>query len=115
MAHSDKINQISLYESRLSRIVARNTELLIKRQANRPQRATVTEAAPAPPPVAEVRVQTAGAAASATAEPPTEPNPPHSNQPLTFENGFASRFFEIPAAPVLHTAIEVPESTEKAA
>ena len=35
MQYADRINKISLYESRLSRVIARNTELLEKRQAER--------------------------------------------------------------------------------
>ena len=35
MQYADRINKISLYESRLSRVIARNTELLEKRQAQR--------------------------------------------------------------------------------
>jgi hypothetical protein len=74
MQYADRINKISLYESRLSRIIARNTELLRKRQAER--RKNQPETAP----------QTQ--AATATTQP---------NQPLTFPNGFDQN--DIPATP----------------
>jgi hypothetical protein len=38
ITHADSLNKLSLYESRLSRNIARNTKLLAERQAQRPQR-----------------------------------------------------------------------------
>jgi hypothetical protein len=38
MTHAERIDKISLYESRLSRVIARTTKLLNERQAQRPQR-----------------------------------------------------------------------------
>jgi hypothetical protein len=72
--YADHINKISLYESRLNRIIVRNTELLNKRQADRPNRIKQPEAAPIAEPVA----QTASAGAAA-----------QRNQTLKPENGFA--------------------------
>jgi hypothetical protein len=83
MQYADRIDKISLYESRLSRIIARNTELLRKRQAER--RKNQPEAA-----------QTHAAAAT------TQPN-----QPLTFSNGFdQSDSLEPQKQPV--TTVEAP-------
>ena len=65
MQYADRINKISLYESRLSRVIARNTELLEKRQAAR--RKSQPETTP----------QTQAATATIQI-----------NQPLTFPNGF---------------------------
>src|SRR5271168_3457497 len=45
--YADRINKISLYESRLSRIIARNIELLEKRQADRSKSTPQTHAASA--------------------------------------------------------------------
>jgi hypothetical protein len=69
--YADRINKISLYESRLNRIIARNTELLNKRQAERRNRV----GQPAVAPIAEPVAQTAAATAQ-------------QNQTLKHENGF---------------------------
>jgi hypothetical protein len=44
--YADRIDKLSLYESRLSRIIARNLDLYNKRQAERRNRAKQPEAAP---------------------------------------------------------------------
>ncbi len=61
LKHSGQIDKISLYEARLNRIIARNMELLMQRQARRFDRAAQSEAAAAP--MSEVKVQTFGAGA----------------------------------------------------
>jgi hypothetical protein len=71
MQYADRIDKISLYESRLSRTIARNIELLRKHQAERRNQTTQPEAAPA----AEPRTQTAAVTSQ-------------TNQALTVENGF---------------------------
>ncbi len=71
MHYSNRIDKLSLYESRLSRTIARNIELLRKSQAERRNRIAQPQAAPA----TEPRTQTAAAASQ-------------TNQTLTFENGF---------------------------
>jgi hypothetical protein len=90
LAHADKINKISLYESRLNRIIARNTELLNKRQADR--RSRLAQPDPAPE-AAEPLTQTATAAAATTSEPAAKSIP---NKPLSHENGFAFTDFPEP-------------------
>jgi hypothetical protein len=65
MQYAHRIDKISLYESRLSRVIARNIELLEKRQAER--RKSQPQSTP----------QTQAATATI-----------HTNQPLTFPNGF---------------------------
>jgi hypothetical protein len=70
--YADHINKISLYESRLNRIIVRNTELLNKRQADRPNRVKQPEAIP----IAEPIARTASAAAK-------------QSKTLKAENGFA--------------------------
>jgi hypothetical protein len=72
MHYADRIDKLSLYESRLSRTIARNIELLRKSQAQHRNQVTHSEAAPA----AEMQTQTAGAASQ-------------TNRTLTAENGFA--------------------------
>ncbi len=47
MHYADRIDKLSLYESRLSRTIARNIELLRKSQAQRRNQVTHSEAAPA--------------------------------------------------------------------
>ena len=47
LVHANRINQISLYESRLNRCIARNTELLLARQAMRRQNQPAAEHEPA--------------------------------------------------------------------
>jgi hypothetical protein len=87
MQYADRINKISLYESRLSRIIARNTDLLNKRQAER--RKNQPEAAP--------RTQTA----TATSQ---------TNQPLTSPNGFDRKDSPHPPKQPLTTVDEVPKA-----
>jgi hypothetical protein len=81
MQYADRINKISLYESRLSRIIARNMDILNKRQADRRDRVKPPEAAP----IAEPLTQTAAAAATAVNEPVSRTE---KNQPLERQNGF---------------------------
>ena len=57
--HHKAINSLSLYESRLSRTVEKNLDLLMRRQAKRPQRQPQAQ----PAPVHEIHLQTAGATA----------------------------------------------------
>ncbi len=83
MQYADRINKISLYESRLSRVIARNTELLEKRQAERRKSAPQS--------------QTATAATQ-------------TNQPLTFRNGFDTSSFPEPEKQPLITIDEVPKA-----
>jgi hypothetical protein len=85
--YADQINKLSLYESRLSRIIARNLDLFNKRQAERHNRAEQPEAAP----IAEPQTQTAAATAQ-------------QNQTLNQQNGFDQR---LSPQPEKQPAIEV--------
>jgi hypothetical protein len=62
MQYADRIDKISLYESRLSRIIARNIDILNKRQADRRDRVKQPDAAP----ITEPLTQTVGASAQQT-------------------------------------------------
>ena len=68
LQHNKAINNISLYESRLSRTIATNLDLFMKRQAERKQREPHAHAAV----IHEVRVQSAATASAASAPPITE-------------------------------------------
>ena len=57
--YADRINKHLLYESRLNRIIVRNTELLNKRQADRRNRANQPETAPATEPLTQTAAATA--------------------------------------------------------
>jgi hypothetical protein len=81
MQYADRIDKISLYESRLSRIIARNMDILSKRQADRRDRVKQPE----PTPISEPLTQTAAAAAVTANEPAAHTE---KNQPLKSENGF---------------------------
>ncbi len=71
MHYAARIDKLSLYESRLSRTIARNVELLRKSQADRRNQVAHPKAAP----VNEQRTQTAAAVSQ-------------TNQTLAAENGF---------------------------
>jgi hypothetical protein len=61
LQHNKAINNISLYESRLNRIIATNLDLLMKRQTERKKSQPRSQPAPAQ----VIPIRTAGAAASA--------------------------------------------------
>jgi hypothetical protein len=62
LQHSRVIDRLSLYESRLNRIVAKNLDLLLRLQANRQQRERDARKHPAP--IEQPLTQTASASAS---------------------------------------------------
>ena len=95
--YADYINKISLYESRLNRIIVRNTELLNKRQADRPNRVKQPEAVP----VAEPLARTASAAAAA-----------QKNQTLKPDNGFARSNAPEPDGSGLRSGGLIPTTSE---
>jgi hypothetical protein len=88
--YADHINKISLYESRLNRIIVRNTELLNKRQADRPNRIKQPESAPIAEPIARTAAATAAA---------------QKNQILKHENGFAFTDSKQPETPAVEPVI----------
>jgi hypothetical protein len=93
MQYADRIDKISLYESRLSRIIARNMDILSKRQADRRDRTKQPEAAP----VSEPLTQTVAASAQQT-------------QSLTPPIGFALKEFPQPEKTSAATRDDVPKA-----
>jgi hypothetical protein len=81
LTHSGTINEISLYESRLNRDIARNMDLLMRRQATRAQRTQQTQ--PAAAAATEYPETAYRAAASAQAPSPSmDPRSANLNEAL---------------------------------
>jgi hypothetical protein len=75
LTHSRAIDKISLYESRLSRTIARNLELLMKLQARRPERARNRTSSPATEPHTMTAAASASAASPAADSSESQPMP----------------------------------------